>query len=388
MAQQPEGPDWSRIIKLIAMGVVGWKLLSDEDRRWLAQILRDMRTPPPQPPPISLPPRQSPTPPLAQPAPAPPASEPSVDVPASDEPGQSSRLGRIVKPIDALRRNLEKTAEQPSSPPAKPAPVSKPEPDPRWRTVIRPPAIIVILGMLGGGKTAVGYFLLELFRFQLNLFVVGVPQAASQLLPPWIGIVSSLADVPPGSIALLDESYLPFHSRRSMAAESKAMSQLINLCRQRDLTIILVSPDARQIDINLVSSANVIIAKEPSAMRIKFERPEVRPILERADAQFSIVRGDKRGWSYVYAPDVGFEGMLPNGLASFWSPRLSKVFAQGMEPSAPRAPQRPSADQRIREAQRLDALGSSNAEIARTIGVSKATVVNYLRDYPYKRPRK
>ena len=387
MAQQPEGPDWNRIIKMLALGWFGWKLLSDEDRRWLAQSLREMRTPPPQPPPMSLPPRQSPSP-AARSAPAPLPSEPSADVPASDEPGQSSRLGRIVKPLEALRRNLEETAEQPLSPPPKAASVSKPEPDPRWRTVIRPPAIILILGMLGAGKSAQGFFLLELFRFQLNVFVVGVPPAARQLLPPWIGIASTLEEVPQGSIALVDEGHLHYHARSSMRGASKAMSQLLGLSRQRDLTIIIVSPDARQIDINLVSSSNVIIAKEPSAMRLEFERRELRPLLERAKAQFSILRADKRGWSHVYAPDAEFEGMLPSPLPSFWTPRLSKLFAQGMEPSAPRAPQRPSADDRIREAQRLDALGSSNAEIARTIGVSKATVVNYLRDYPYRRPRK
>ena len=53
-----------------------------------------------------------------------------------------------------------------------------------------------------------------------------------------------------------------------------------------------------------------------------------------------------------------------------------------------RRPRRRSAEERAIEARRLDALGFSNAKIARTIGVSKATVVNYLRGYPYRRTRK
>ena len=151
--------------------------------------------------------------------------------------------------------------------------------------------------------------------------------------------------------------------------------------------MVLVTPDSRQLDINIVSSANVIIAKEPGAMRLEFERRELRPLLERARDQFRIVRGDKRPWSYVYSPDVDFEGMLQNPLPDFWSPRLSKLFASGQQPAPTRRPQRPSSEERAKEAQRLDALGFSNAEIARTIGVSKATVVNYLRGYPYRRPQ-
>ena len=388
MAQQSERPDWQRLLKLLALGWAGWNLLSEDDRRWLTEILRQVGTSPPPPPPRSLSPAQSPPPLPAAPVLPPPPLGPPADVSSSNESAQPPRVVGIVRPLEALRRNLEETAAQPSSATPKPAPSSKPDPDPRWRSVIRPPAIILILGALGSGKSALAYFLLELFRFRLNVFVVGVPPAARQLLPPWIGIASTLEEVPQGSIALVDEGHLHYHARSSAQAESKAMSQLLGLSRQRDLTIVVVSPDARQIDINLVSSSNVIIAKEPSAMRLEFERRELRPFLERAKAQFSILRGDKRGWSHVYAPDVEFEGMLPSPLPSFWTPRLSKLFAAGQEPSAPRAPQRPSTDDRIREAQRLDALGSSNAEISRTIGVSKATVVNYLRDYPYRRPRK
>ena len=297
-------------------------------------------------------------------------------------------LAEFMLQADTGRPALEAVAGKPSPAPLKPAPPAKPEPDPRWRSIITHPAIVLILGKLGSGKSALAYFLLELFRYQLNLFVVGVPQGARQLLPPWIGIAAMLEDVPPKSIALVDESYLRYHSRGSMAAESKAMSQLLSLSRQRELTIVLVSPDSRQIDINIASSATVIITKEPGAMRLEFERRELRPRLERASTQFGAVGGDKRGWSYVYAPDVDFEGMLQNPLPSFWSPRLSKLFASGQEPAPARRPKRPSAEERAREAQRLDALGFSNAEIARTIGVSKATVVNYLRGYPYRRPRK
>ena len=106
--------------------------------------------------------------------------------------------------------------------------------DARWREVIVPPSEVLILGKRGSGKSALGYRLLELFRYQLTPYVVGVPAEARRLLPEWIGIVPSIEDLPHKCIALVDEAYLRYHARGSMAKESKAMSQGINLLRQRE----------------------------------------------------------------------------------------------------------------------------------------------------------
>ena len=83
------------------------------------------------------------------------------------------------------------------------------EPDARLRQVITHPSVVLVLGKRGTGKSALGYRLLELFRYGARPYVVGVPASARKLLPEWIGIASSLEEVPPKSIALVDEATLP-----------------------------------------------------------------------------------------------------------------------------------------------------------------------------------
>ena len=107
------------------------------------------------------------------------------------------------------------------------------DPDARWREVIVPPSIVLIIGKRGSGKSALAYRLLELFRYQLACYVVGAPVEARKLLPDWIGISPTLEDLPPDCIALVDEAYMLYHSRRSMTQSKKVMSQSLNLSRQR-----------------------------------------------------------------------------------------------------------------------------------------------------------
>lgn len=97
--------------------------------------------------------------------------------------------------------------------------------------------------------------------------------------------MSSLGEVPPGSAVLIDEAYLQFHSRNSQSNANKEISGHLYLSRQNDQVLIFVTQESRQIDKNLVSAANVIIFKEPSAVQIEFERPELRKIAASAEKE-------------------------------------------------------------------------------------------------------
>ena len=254
-----------------------------------------------------------------------------------------------------------------------------------WRKFVLHPAVILILGKRGSGKSALAYWLLEMFRYQLLPYVVGVPVEAKRFLPDWISIAPSLEDVPPKSIVLIDEAYLRYHARGSMAAASIEMSRMVNLSRQRGQTLLFVTQEARQVDRNIASSASVVIFKEPSSIQLEFERPELRQPAQEAQAQFGILRGDKRSWSYVYAPDTDFKGMVESRLPSFWTAKLSTLFAVGQGTPARRQAVKPSIAERISRAQKLRTLDFSLSQIAADLGVSKATVINYLRGYPYSR---
>jgi hypothetical protein len=196
-------------------------------------------------------------------------------------------------------------------------------------------------------------------------------------------MAASLEDVPLKAIVLVDEAYLPYHARSSTAAEARRMSQLVDLSRQREQTLIFVSQEARQVDRNIASSASVIIFKDLGMLQLKFDRRELNDWAIQAREKFATVKGDKRQWSFVYAPDANFADLVSNSLPSFWHDKLSRIFAAGGEPVA-RAPKKMPRSQRIERARELSRQGLSQGQIAPLLGVSRPTVKNYLEDYPYK----
>ncbi|NQW18618.1 MAG: helix-turn-helix domain-containing protein [Chloroflexi bacterium] len=256
----------------------------------------------------------------------------------------------------------------------------------QWSKLIVPPGVILILGKRGAGKSALAYRLLEEFRYRLTPYVVAAPSSANQLLPEWIGIESELDHVPPNSIALIDEAYLGFHSRESQAKASIEMSRILNLSRQRQLTLIFVTQEARQVDRNIASSADVIIFKEPSPLQLEFERRELKPITEKAIQAFGGIQKDTKSWAYVYSPDADFSGMVQSKLPSFWTDQMSRSFANP-EAKGTRRPKKLSREEKIQRAKELRSNGWTLTPIATELGVSKATVINYLKGYPYKKAR-
>ena len=258
------------------------------------------------------------------------------------------------------------------------------EVDGRWREVIAHPSVVLILGKRGSGKSALGYRLLELCRYALTPYVLGLPKQGQRLLPDWIGVATSLEDVPPKSIVLIDEAYLRYHSRESLAARSREMTRILNLCRQTEQTLIFVSQEARQVDRNIASSASVVVFKDLGILQIEFDRPELARIATQAKQAFEAVKGDRRSWSYVYSPNADFMGLLENPLPTFWSNRLSRAFASGGEASSTKMPKRMTLKERIQQARELHQGGLSLGQIARMLGVSKSTVHNYVRGYPNK----
>jgi hypothetical protein len=258
----------------------------------------------------------------------------------------------------------------------------------QWQQIISSPSIVLILGRRGSGKSALGYRLLEYFRYTLSLYVVALPRSARRLIPDWIGCVPSLGDIPPKSIALIDEAYTQFHSRSFSEHKSRILSELINLSRQRELTLIFVTQEARQIDRNIASSANVVIVKDPSILQLEFERKELRNILAEAKKMFVPIGGKERnGWSYVYAPESNTQGMIENSLPSFWSPHLSKAFLDTNSVGQMIYPRKISTEEKMKKAKELRRQRFSLGQIAKTLGIAKATVKNYLDDYPYRKKR-
>jgi hypothetical protein len=256
----------------------------------------------------------------------------------------------------------------------------------RWLNISKHPSVILIVGRRDSGKSALGYKLLEYLRWKGQPYVVGLPQKARKSLPDWIGVIPLLEDIPPKSIVLVDESYNLFHSRASAPERARILSNLINLSRHRAQTLIFVTQEARQIDKNIASSADIIIFKNPGIFQPEFERKELREIAEEAKRLFAAINNkDRNRWAYIYAPSSDFVGMMENSLPGFWTTGLSKAYADSTPNNETVIPKRMPLEQKKKKAKELYYSGWSYSQIAKYFGVSKSTVYNWIHDYPYRK---
>jgi len=254
----------------------------------------------------------------------------------------------------------------------------------KWREVIKHPAIVLVLGGRGSGKSAVSYRVIEDFRYSLTPYVVGFPENSKSLLPGWMGIEQKLEDVPSGSISLVDEAYLWHHARDWRKTDNRDICKLLNLSRQQKKTIVFIAQIGRQLDIDIVSSADVLIIKKPGMLQPKFDRPELRDILNDARQAFKTVKGDIRRWSYVCSQRTNFAGLLEDDLPAFWNNKLSEAYSHSGDIASPKLPKSLTDEEKKQKAGELHQAGWPLSRIASYFGVSKGTVFNWIHDYPYR----
>ena len=287
-----------------------------------------------------------------------------------------------MEPVQSLSAPLS-TTQAVSTPLLKPSlvPLWTPPPDADLLRLIPHPSVILAIGKRGAGKTVFGYRLLELNRDRAEPYLVG-PSSLQKLLPSWIGIVQRLEDAPHGAVVLLDEAYMTYHARGSMTADGRTIGQAVNLSRQRGQTLIFVVQELRQLDVNVVSQADVVAIKELSEISREFERKELRKVTDRARAAFAATPvQDKRGLTWIHSEPTAFQGLTRNEMPSFWKPALSRSFAEAGSGSTHAAPRRGTGTPRTELEDRARALqqtGHTYGKIAAIMGLPKSTVWDLL----------
>ena len=206
-----------------------------------------------------------------------------------------------------------------------------------------------------------------------------MPQQALKYLPEWLGVVSNLDEIPDGSTVVVDEAHLQYNARDSHKKMNREISRIIALSRQKRLTLLIISQQARTIDINIASSADVLIIKEPEPLQAKFERNEICELIKTAVEKFQSITKNRTKWSLVYSPASDFFDMLTNELPSHWSDQLSRIYAS----SGPSAAQKPARKMNKAETSRivkeLRRIGLNVSQIMRKMGFrSRTTVYKYL----------
>jgi len=193
--------------------------------------------------------------------------------------------------------------------------------------------LVVVEGQRGEGKTSLAWYIAELKRVSKKgkrVIAFGMPVQARKALPKWITHMNTLEEVSTAkpSIVIIDEAAFTANSRRAMQESNIEWLQLIAICRHKDHLLIFVSQHNRQLDVQILADADLVIMKKPSLLHLRFTRPEFKPELEQAYEQFQAIKGDTRKFAYVVDYHNGNAKMLKCKLPKFWSERISKAYSE------------------------------------------------------------
>ncbi len=188
----------------------------------------------------------------------------------------------------------------------------------RWSEIIKPPKVVIIFGKRGGGKTALGMYLLEEAGKDFNFLsvVVNFPRSKQELLPPSF-VIKTLEEIKScdSSVILIDEGSTLIPAGQAKLEEMiKAFSAL---SRQREQIIILIFHATADVGTRILRGVDTLIFKEPSLRQIQWGSKDeiLRELLLEAKEKLA-----NRGAQYCYvdSEDPEFRGVLENSLPSFW----------------------------------------------------------------------
>ena len=180
----------------------------------------------------------------------------------------------------------------------------------------------IIIGSRGSGKTAFGIKLLENLysKKKKKCFSMGFNEKE---LPFWIKNVKEISEIENDSFVLIDEGGILFSSRSSMSNANKLLSQLMMIARHKNITILFISQNSSNLEINILRQADFLILKPSSLLQKEFERKIIQKIYQESKDYFEKYNRDL-GATYVYSGQ--FKGFVSNPLPSFWKENLSKSF--------------------------------------------------------------
>lgn len=180
----------------------------------------------------------------------------------------------------------------------------------------------IILGARGSGKTAFGLKMIENIYAKTGkkICAMGFPAAE---LPSWIEVVESTEALQNNSFVLIDEGGILFSSRSAMTKPNKLLSKLMLISRHKNLSIIFISQNSSNLEINILRQADYLVLKKSSLLQHEFERKIVQKLYEDNARNFEAYK-EMAGLGYIHGSE--FRGFVSNALPSFWKSEISKAF--------------------------------------------------------------
>ncbi|MFT4309612.1 MAG: zonular occludens toxin domain-containing protein [Candidatus Woesearchaeota archaeon] len=180
----------------------------------------------------------------------------------------------------------------------------------------------IIIGSRGSGKSALGMKLSENMyaRKKRRVYAMGFEE---KTLPSWINNTIDTSEIKNDSLILIDEGGILFSSRKSMSQANKLLSELMLIARHKGLSIIFISQNSSNLDVNILRQADYLMLRHPSLLQLEFERDTVKKLYEEYKGGFE-KRKDDKGLTLVYSGQ--FIGFASNSLPSFWTKKMSTSF--------------------------------------------------------------
>ena len=192
--------------------------------------------------------------------------------------------------------------------------------------------LIVVEGQRGQGKTSLAWYLAETKRVEKRgkrVIAFGMPDVAKKALPKWITHMQSLEEVSKAkpSIVIIDEAAFIANSRRAMQETNIEWLKLIAICRHKDHLLIFIHQQSRQLDIQIMMDADLVLLKRPTQLHLRGARAEFKPEIQEAYALFENMRGDTRKKVYAIDYHYGKKAMLQASMPTWWSNKVSKAYS-------------------------------------------------------------
>ena len=197
--------------------------------------------------------------------------------------------------------------------------------------------VLLIQGHRGEGKSALGWWLAQEMqkRTKKSIVTLGMPVAAQKVFPKrgfgrgGLQFVTSLdqIDKMKPSIVICDEAAFIAGSRDAMSKTNKEWLKLIAICRHKDHLLIFINQQSRQLDVQIMMDADLVLMKRPTQLHLRGDRAEFAPEIAEAFELFSNMRGSTKRKVYVVDYHYGGGTMLNAQMPKWWNDKVSKAYS-------------------------------------------------------------